>query len=60
MSKQEIILHTEDDWDLWIEKIKAITDRDIWPYINPTEEDFPADTLELLKRLVRLNIRTIN
>ena len=60
MSKQEIILYTEDDWDLWIEKIKAVTDRDIWPHIDPTEEDLPADAPELLERPVRPNIRTIN
>jgi len=60
MSKQEIILNTEDNWDLWIKKIKAITNRTIWPYINLTKDDLPANVPELLKILVHLNVRAIN
>jgi len=52
MSKQEIILNTEDDWDLWIEKIEAITDKNIWPHIEPSNDDIPSDVADLLEMLV--------
>ncbi len=60
MSKREIILTTEDDWDLWIEKIEAIIPKSLWPHIEPSYKAMPARTKELLDEPECLTVGDIN
>ena len=60
MSKREIILTTEDDWDLWIEKIEAITPKSLWPHIEPSYEVMPPGIKELLDEPECLTVGDIN
>ena len=60
MSKREIILTTEDDWDLWIEKIKAIIPKSLWPHIEPSYEVMPPGIKELLDEPEYLTVGDFN
>ena len=60
MSKREIILTTEDDWDLWIEKIEAITPKSLWPHIEPSYEVMPPGIKELLDEPECLTVGDFN
>lgn len=60
MGKQEVILNTEDDWDLWIEQIQTFTNENFWLHIDPSDPDVPDEALPLLEMPQRPDIKKIN
>ena len=59
-SSKEIILTNPEDWELWISRVRTISDEDLWPYIDPNTEDLPDNAAPLLERPTEPSITAIN
>jgi hypothetical protein len=51
MTSSEVITLTHpEDWERWLKQVRAETHPDIWPHIDPNNDDLPEGVEELLDK----------